>query len=50
MAILPEFTPLSLEEIELVFETPGMNPVTMSKKLQVAKKEHHVMARGTGNA
>ncbi|KAF5640385.1 MFS sugar transporter transporter [Fusarium sp. NRRL 25303] len=35
----PEFSHLSLEEIDTVFETPGVNPVKMSKKLQIAKKE-----------
>lgn len=33
----PEFKSLSLEEIDLVFETPGTHPVTLSKKLQKAK-------------
>lgn len=39
----PEFRYLSLEEIDHVFETPGVHPVKMSKKLQKAKKEarHH---------
>ena len=35
----PEFKSLSLEEIDLVFETPGTHPVALSKKLQQAKKE-----------
>jgi hypothetical protein len=35
----PEFKGLSLEEIDLVFETPDTNPVALSKKLQKAKKE-----------
>lgn len=34
----PEFSHLSLEEIDLVFETPGVNPVNMSKKLDAAKR------------
>jgi hypothetical protein len=33
----PEFKSLSLEEIDLVFETPGTHPVALSKKLQQAK-------------
>jgi hypothetical protein len=35
----PEFKGLSLEEIDLVFETPNTNPVALSKKLQKAKKD-----------
>ena len=35
----PEFKGLSLEEIDLVFETPDTNPVALSKKLQKAKRE-----------
>ena len=35
----PEFKGLSLEEIDLVFETPNTDPVALSKKLQNAKKE-----------
>lgn len=35
----PEFRYLSLEEIDYVFETPGVHPVTMSKKLQKSKVE-----------
>ena len=37
--LFPEFKGLSLEEIDLVFETPDTDPVTLSKKLQKAKKE-----------
>ncbi|KAK7420337.1 hypothetical protein QQX98_002760 [Neonectria punicea] len=33
----PEFCFLSLEEIDHVFETPGLHPVKISKRLQVAK-------------
>ncbi|KAF3074787.1 Lactose permease [Trichoderma lentiforme] len=33
----PEFRFLSLEEIDYVFETPGVHPVKMSKRLQKAK-------------
>ncbi|KAF5989032.1 major facilitator superfamily transporter [Fusarium bulbicola] len=41
----PEFSHLSLEEIDTVFETPGVNPVKMSKKLQIAKKEKRKEAK-----
>ena len=37
--IFPETYRLSLEEIDAVFETPGVNPVKMSLKIQKAKKE-----------
>ncbi|KFZ15540.1 hypothetical protein V501_02671 [Pseudogymnoascus sp. VKM F-4519 (FW-2642)] len=33
----PEFRYLTLEEIDYVFETPGVHPVKMSKRLQEAK-------------
>jgi hypothetical protein len=35
----PEFRHLSLEEIDLVFETDGTRPVALANKLQQAKKE-----------
>ena len=35
----PEFRHLSLEEIDLVFETDGTLPVVLANKLQDAKKE-----------
>jgi hypothetical protein len=33
----PEFRYLTLEEIDYVFETPGVHPVKMSQRLQEAK-------------
>ena len=41
----PEFKSLSLEEIDLVFETPGTHPVKLSQKLQQAKKEKRLENR-----
>jgi hypothetical protein len=35
----PEFRQLSLEEIDLVFETDGTRPVALANKLQEAKIE-----------
>ena len=35
----PEFRGLSLEEIDLIFETPDTTPVKISLRLQEAKKE-----------
>ncbi|GAB7352019.1 hypothetical protein MBLNU459_g2535t1 [Dothideomycetes sp. NU459] len=37
--IFPETGGLSLEEIDVVFETPGLKPVKMSLDIQKAKKE-----------
>jgi hypothetical protein len=37
--IFPETFGLSLEEIDAVFETPGVRPVKMSLDIQKAKKE-----------
>lgn len=37
--IFPETSKLSLEEIDAVFETPGVAPVKMSLDIQKAKKE-----------
>ena len=37
-SFFPEFKSLSLEEIDLIFETPGTNPVKLSKQLQQAKR------------
>jgi MFS family permease len=45
----PEFRFLSLEEIDLVFETPGTHPVALSKKLQKAKKEKRAEGSDEGN-
>ncbi|KFZ00549.1 hypothetical protein V500_01028 [Pseudogymnoascus sp. VKM F-4518 (FW-2643)] len=36
---LPEFRHLSLEEIDLIFETDGARPVALANSLQQAKKE-----------
>lgn len=43
----PEFRHLSLEEIDLVFETPGTKPVKLSKKLQLAKAAKRHEERST---
>lgn len=37
--IFPETSKLSLEEIDTIFETPGANPVKLSKKINKAKRE-----------
>ena len=37
--VFPETSKLSLEEVDAVFETPGVHPVKMSLKIQEAKKE-----------
>jgi hypothetical protein len=37
--IFPETSGLSLEEIDNVFETPGVRPVKMSLDIAKAKKE-----------
>lgn len=37
--IFPETYGLSLEEIDAVFETPGVRPIKMSLDIQKAKKE-----------
>jgi hypothetical protein len=37
--VFPETSKLSLEEIDAVFETPGVAPVKMSLDIQKAKKE-----------
>lgn len=37
--VFPETGKLSLEEIDAVFETPGVAPVKMSLDIQKAKKE-----------
>ncbi|KAJ5793663.1 Major facilitator superfamily domain general substrate transporter [Penicillium paradoxum] len=47
----PETSNLSLEEINTVFETPGVHPVKMSKDIQKAKKERAAASRDhEGNA
>ncbi|KAF3938151.1 hypothetical protein ABW19_dt0200211 [Dactylella cylindrospora] len=43
--IFPETYKLSLEEIDAVFETKGVHPVKMSKKLQKAKTEMEKIER-----
>ncbi|KAJ4322148.1 hypothetical protein N0V84_004983 [Fusarium piperis] len=43
--LFPEFRYLSLEEIDYVFETPGVHPVKMSKQLQRTKVEHKRMVK-----
>jgi MFS family permease len=45
--IFPETHGLSLEEIDCVFETPGVRPVKMSMDIQKAKKEK-ARLEGTG--
>lgn len=37
--IFPETSRLSLEEIDTIFETPGANPVKLSKKISRAKRD-----------
>jgi hypothetical protein len=37
--LFPETSKLSLEEIDTIFETPGVTPVRMSLDIQKAKKE-----------
>ena len=37
--VFPETHGLTLEEVDAVFETKGVNPVKMSKTMQKAKKE-----------
>lgn len=44
--IFPETSGLSLEEIDNVFETPGVPPVKMSLDIQKAKKERLAATRG----
>lgn len=43
--IFPETGGLSLEEIDTVFETPGVAPVKMSLDIQKAKKERAALLR-----
>ena len=43
--IFPETSGLSLEEIDTVFETPGVAPVKMSLDIQKAKKERAAAVR-----
>jgi hypothetical protein len=46
--VFPETSKLSLEEIDAVFETPGVAPVKMSLDIQKAKKEKARLDRETG--
>ena len=43
--IFPETASLSLEEIDTIFETPGVAPVKMSLDIQQAKKERSAAGR-----
>lgn len=43
--VFPETSGLSLEEIDAVFETPGVSPVKMSLDIEKAKKERMAAAR-----
>jgi hypothetical protein len=43
--VFPETSGLSLEEIDAVFETPGVAPVKMSLDIQKAKKERAAATR-----
>ena len=43
--IFPETAGLSLEEIDTIFETPGVAPVKMSLDIQQAKKERSAAGR-----
>ncbi|KAH8898367.1 general substrate transporter [Thozetella sp. PMI_491] len=43
--IFPETSKLSLEEIDSIFETPGTNPVKLSKKIYRAKVEQERLER-----
>ncbi|PSR78938.1 sugar transporter [Coniella lustricola] len=44
--VFPETSKLSLEEIDTIFETPGANPVALSKKINKAKREKEKSERG----
>lgn len=46
--VFPETSKLSLEEIDAVFETPGVAPVKMSLDIQKAKKEKVRLDRESG--
>lgn len=43
--VFPETSRLSLEEIDTIFETPGANPVKLSKKISRAKRERERVDR-----
>jgi hypothetical protein len=44
--LFPETSKLSLEDIDYIFETPGEHPVKLSLRLEKARKEREVAARG----
>ena len=46
--VFPETSKLSLEEIDAVFETPGVAPVKMSLNIQKAKQEKARLDREAG--
>jgi len=46
--LFPETHGLTLEEIDAVFETPGIAPVKMSLNIQMAKKEKARLDREVG--
>ena len=46
--VFPETSKLSLEEIDAVFETPGVPPVKMSLDIQKAKAEKARLDREAG--
>lgn len=46
--VFPETFGLSLEEIDVVFETRGINPVKMSLDIQKAKKQRGVLENEVG--
>lgn len=43
--LFPETSKLSLEEIDAIFETPGTNPVSLSKKISRAKTDREKLDR-----
>ncbi|RKU49550.1 hypothetical protein DL546_009175 [Coniochaeta pulveracea] len=43
--LFPETSKLTLEEIDTIFETPGVNPVKMSLKIEKARKEREAAER-----
>ncbi|TPX07914.1 uncharacterized protein E0L32_010369 [Thyridium curvatum] len=48
--VFPETSKLSLEEIDTIFETPGVHPVKMSLKIEQARKERLAIEREEANA
>lgn len=43
--LFPETKDLTLEEIDVIFDTPGVNPVKMSKIIEKSRKERDQMAK-----